>query len=113
MLRYIITDTMWDRIHTLWPSNCGRPGANNRLFLEAICWVLRTGSPWRELPPDYGDWHATYQRYRYWIRRGKLAPILEELKKTDLITSGTALMRRSSAPIATPLEPLADKNMKR
>ena len=24
--------------------------------IDAVCWILRTGAPWRDLPPDYGDW---------------------------------------------------------
>ena len=33
-----------------------RPAHDNRRFVDAVCWVLRTGAPWRDLPPDYGDW---------------------------------------------------------
>ena len=34
----------------------GREAKNNRLFINAVFWILRTGAPWRDLPPDYGDW---------------------------------------------------------
>ena len=29
---------------------------DNRLFINAVFWILRTGAPWRDLPPDLGDW---------------------------------------------------------
>ena len=29
------------------------------MFLNAVFWNLRTGAPWRDLPPDYGDWKNT------------------------------------------------------
>ena len=34
----------------------GRPAQDNRRFINAVFWILRTGAPWRDLPPDYGDW---------------------------------------------------------
>ena len=50
----------------------GRPGAwggnarNNRQFINAVFWILRTGAPWRDLPPDYGDWKNTHRRFCRW-----------------------------------------------
>ena len=43
-------------IETLLPGGAGKRGRGNRLFLNAVFWILRTGAPWRDLPPDYGDW---------------------------------------------------------
>ena len=44
------------------PEDPGRSGKNNRLFLEAVLWIVRTGSPWRDLPAMFGnsrtDWIA-------------------------------------------------------
>ena len=37
----------------------GVTARNNRNFLNAVFWILRTGTPWRDLPPDYGDWKNT------------------------------------------------------
>ena len=34
----------------------GRLAQDNRRFINAVFWILRTGAPWRDLPPDYGDW---------------------------------------------------------
>ena len=41
--------------------------------------VLRTGAPWRDLPPDYGDWKNTHRRFCRWRDRGVWAGLLEEV----------------------------------
>ena len=55
--RHDISDSIWDRICDLLPGrsgHVGRPCVDNRLFIDAVFWILRTGAPWRDLPPDYG-----------------------------------------------------------
>ncbi|MBL0011099.1 MAG: transposase [Nitrosomonas sp.] len=49
------------------PSDCGT-GRNNRLFLEAVLWVCRTGAPWRDLPEALGA-GTVYTRYNRWSKR--------------------------------------------
>ncbi len=41
---------MWSRLSKLLPPPKGRYGKDDRLFLEAVCWIIRTGAPWRDLP---------------------------------------------------------------
>jgi transposase len=36
------------------------------LHLEAFFYILRTGSPWRELPAHYGLWSTDYSQFRRW-----------------------------------------------
>ena len=55
----------------------GRPAHDNRRFIDAVCWILRTGAPWRDLPPDYGDWKNTHRRFCRWRDRGVWAGLLE------------------------------------
>ena len=57
----------------------GRPALDNRLFLNAVLWILRTGAPWRVLPPDYGDWKNTHRRYSRWRDRGVWQKLLDEV----------------------------------
>ena len=55
----------------------GRPAQDNRRFLNAVFWILRTGAPWRDLPPDYGDWKNTHRRYSRWRDNGAWQKLLE------------------------------------
>ena len=41
---------------------------DNRLFVETVLWMARSGSPWRDLPPDFGPWSSVYQRFAIWSR---------------------------------------------
>jgi transposase len=49
-------------------SDPGRSGKDNRLFVEAVLWTLRTGSPWRDLPENFSNWSILYTRSRDWLK---------------------------------------------
>ena len=69
MDRFVLTDTQWAKMepHCLGkPTDPGRSGANNRLFMEAVLWIARTGSPWRDLPAPFGNWSTAFRRFRDW-----------------------------------------------
>ncbi len=71
MDRLCITDRQWAKMEPLclgMPSDPGRTGSNNRLFLEAVLWVARTGNPWRDLPAAFGNWNTVFKRYRDWLK---------------------------------------------
>jgi transposase len=36
------------------------------MFIEAVLWIARTGSPWRDLPAMFGNWSTVYRRVRDW-----------------------------------------------
>ena len=57
----------------------GRPAQDSRLFINAVFWILRTGSLWRDLPPDYGGWKNTHRRFCRCRDKGVWAFLLERL----------------------------------
>jgi len=73
MTRFWLRDDQFERIEALPPGKCSDPGrtaANNRLFVEAVLWMARTGSPWRDFPPEFGLWNSVYQRFARGSRQG-------------------------------------------
>jgi len=71
MDRFVLTDAQWAKMapHCLGKvTDPGRSGSDNRRFLEAVLWIARTGSPWRDLPPHFGGWNTVFKRYRDWVK---------------------------------------------
>jgi transposase len=69
--RFVVSAAVWAKIALLLPGQATDPGAtgkDNRLFLEAVLWRVRTGSPWRDLPSGFGNWNSVFQRFRRWVR---------------------------------------------
>ncbi len=65
-VRLMLKDHQWERMQPHLPgkpSDPGRTGADNRLFVEAILWLARTGMPWRDLPPCFGNWNSVFIRF--------------------------------------------------
>ncbi len=80
--RFVITDRVWEKVAPHLPgkaSDCGVTAADNRLFLEAVLWRVRTGAPWRDLPGDLGNWNSTFQRFRRWAKNGVFERLFEVL----------------------------------
>lgn len=81
--RYELTDDEWDRITDLLPpentNKQGQPRKNNRVILNSIIWIARSGAPWRDLPERYGPWETVYSRFRKWIVDGILDNIFRVL----------------------------------
>ena len=56
----------------------GRPRTIGK-FINAVFWILRTGAPWRDLPPDLGGWSNTHRRFIRWRDKGIWEKLLEKL----------------------------------
>ena len=72
----------WERIAPLVPGKVGDPGRSgtgNRLFMEAVLWIVRVGAPWRDLPEFFGKWNSVFQRFRRWAKRGVFDQVFEAL----------------------------------
>ena len=82
MVRLALSDVQWDRLAPLLPGKPGDPGRsgdNNRMFVEGVLWVVRTGAPWRDLPTCFGNWFAVWKRFRRWALNGVFDRIFQEL----------------------------------
>ena len=80
MHRFVLTDAQWVKMEPLClgkATDPGRTGGDNRLFLEAVLWIARTGSPWRDLPPTFGNWNTVFKRYRDWVKAGVFKRIFD------------------------------------
>ena len=77
-----LREDQWVGIKPLLPpqhGTRGRPPKPHRPMLEAMIWVLRTGAPWRDLPPVYGPWQSVYTRFSRWSKSGVWQRLLEAL----------------------------------
>lgn len=66
-----MTDAQWAKMEPYClgkPTDPGRTGMDGRLFLEAVLWIARTSSPWRDLPALFGKWNTVFKRFRDWVK---------------------------------------------
>ena len=71
MDRFSLTDSQWEKMQPFGlgkPTDPGRTGGDARLFVEAVLWIARTGSPWRDLPVSFGNWNTVFKRFRDWVK---------------------------------------------
>jgi transposase len=82
LIRLVLKDEQWGQIAPLVPGKKGDPGRSgedNRRFLEAVLWIARTGSPWRDLPAYFGKWFSVWKRFRRWALKGVFEKIFKAL----------------------------------
>ncbi len=76
--RLLLNDAQWARISGLVLGRPGTPGStgrDNRMFVEGVLWVVRTGAPWRDLPEVFGRWNSAF---RMPVCAAATAPALED-----------------------------------
>jgi len=84
MPRKLLRDDQWKRIEAMLPGKVGdrgRTAGDNRLFVEAVLWIARTGTPWRDLPKAFGPWNSVYKRFARWSDSGVWHRVFEELAR--------------------------------
>ncbi|WP_206599042.1 IS5 family transposase [Pseudovibrio sp. WM33] len=87
MARGDLTDSEWELIEALLPSERGRksrPAQDNRRFLNGMLYVLRVGCPWRDMHERYGKWNSVYVRFCRWAEQGVWDRLLETLVELGL-----------------------------
>jgi len=81
--RHEISDENWERIKDLLPTENtgkGRPSGSHRKYLNAMLWVAKTGSPWRDLPEKYGSWKTVYWKFNEWSKSDAFQKVFDNLK---------------------------------
>ena len=82
MERYELSAAQWQRVEGFLP---GRPGSvgvtagDNRIFVNGVLWVLRSGAHWKDLPAEYGNWKSVHKRFTRWARAGIWEKIFQVL----------------------------------
>ena len=87
MYRHAIADEHWERIEDFLPGRAGDPGVtakDNRLFVDAVLWIGKTGAPWRDIPERFGKWNSVWKRFDRWAAKGVWLRVFEALKDPDL-----------------------------
>jgi len=97
--RYELSEAQWVRIAPLLPGKRGDPGrtgADNRLFVNGVLWVLRSGAHWRNLPERYGKWKSVHKRFSRWAKAGaweRVFAALTEDRDNAYLMLDTTLVR--------------------
>ncbi len=82
--RYELSEAQWMRIAPLLLGKVGDPGRSgndNRLFVNGVLWVLRSGAFWQHLPERYGKWKTVHARFTRWAKAGVWEKVFAELIK--------------------------------
>ena len=83
-MRYMISDDLWAALGPVVAAakknrRGPAPTLPDRQFFEALLYLARTGVPWRDLPAEFGNWDAVYNRFRRWVASGSLKALFEAL----------------------------------
>jgi transposase len=83
MVRHGLSDIEWQAIEDLFPKPkpMGRPPMSARKAVHGICWILRSGAPWRDLPEALGPWQTVFAHFNRWTSDGTLAAVFTRLKE--------------------------------
>ncbi len=97
--RTVAADAMWARIEDMLPGKKSDPGgtaADSRLFMEAVPWRFRTGSPWRDLPARFGNRDGVSRRFRRRALSGvfeRVSDALSEESGLECVSGGGTVVQ--------------------
>ena len=89
--RHDLTDEEWERLGPLMPAHPrqGHQWNDHRMVINGIFFRTRTGCPWRDLPPQFGNWSTIYGRHRRWSLDGTWGQVLDVLRARCDAAEGT------------------------
>ena len=80
--RYELSDEQWEQIKEMFPkAKTRRPPKDNRIMMNAILWLARSGAAWADIPERYGSYKTVYSRFCKWRDDGTLLHIFETLNE--------------------------------
>ncbi len=80
--RYELSDEQWKQIKEMLPrAKTGKPPKDNRIMMNAILWLARSGAAWADIPERYGSYKTVYSRFCKWRDDGTLLHIFEALNE--------------------------------
>ncbi|WP_013626420.1 IS5 family transposase [Rubinisphaera brasiliensis] len=85
--RHELTDAQWEAIKDLLPgkaSDPGRTAGDNRLFVNAVLYVLKTGVPWADLPERFGNSNSVWRRFDRWCEKGIWEQVFQAIGEKEL-----------------------------
>jgi len=97
--RYELSEEQWERIKGMLSGKAedpGRSGRDNRVFVNGVMWVLRSGARWHDLPERYGKWKTAHKRFTRWAKAGVWERVFESLikdRKNDYLMLDSTLVR--------------------
>ena len=104
--RHALTDAQWEAIKDHLPGKAGDPGRtakDNRLFVDAVLFLLKTGVPWEDLPPRFGKPNSVWRRFDRWCKRGVWGQVFQALGEEGLEEELAELHLDSSSVKAHPV----------
>jgi len=110
--RYELTDFEWSIIQPLLPNKPrGVPRVDDRRVLNGIFWILRSGSPWADLPERYGPPTTIYNRFNRWRKAGVWDELMDAIIKAhdgevQMIDSSIVRVHQQAAAQKNRLETL-------
>ena len=94
-----LSDDAWERLQPYIPGGCkGKrgPRTNNRLFINALIWMARSGGRWRDLPERFGKYQSVKRRYYSWVKSGvfdRIFSALSEEREFDFLMIDSTVIR--------------------
>jgi transposase len=80
VVRRELDDDEWQLIEPFLPIGAFGPYPKRlRNQFEGVIWRFRTGSQWREVPPEFGAWSTVYDRFRQWRDIGVFAALMDAM----------------------------------
>lgn len=81
-----LSDAEWECLQRYLPTlpKRGRPRTHPlRPILNAICYLLRTGGPWRYLPSNFPPWQTVFYPFRRWRLQNHWYGIFTALRRAE------------------------------